>query len=69
MKRKERESFKNMKLVELQKQESEQTYKIEQAMMKRYTEAPKNTREIRMIRRKRALIKTYIREKELGGVV
>ncbi|MBI4065250.1 hypothetical protein HY409_02685 [Candidatus Gottesmanbacteria bacterium] len=69
MKKKEKESLKNLKLTELGKQASDLTQKIEQAMMKRYTETLKNTREIRMLRMKKAVIHTYIREKELEGAL
>ncbi len=66
MKRKEKESFKNMSAVGLGGLVQETHEKIMLLGVKRYTQAPKNSRERKMLRKKLALVKTHLRLQQLG---
>lgn len=68
MKRKEKDSLINMVASELEKQMLETNQKIMNNAVKRYTEAPKNSRESKMLRNKRAVILTYLRQYQLGRI-
>ena len=67
MKKNERKSLVSKSISELQKLERELTSEIETARVKRHTEQNKNMRGARAKRTKLAVVKTIIREKELGG--
>lgn len=67
MKKNERKSFVSKSVSELQKLEHEITSEIEVARVKRHTEQNKNTRSIKALRTKLAVVKTIVREKALGG--
>lgn len=67
MKKNEKKSFVSKSVSELQKLEHEITSEIEVARVKRHTEQNKNTRSIKALRTKLAVVKTIVREKALGG--
>lgn len=67
MKKNEKKSLVSKSVSELQKLEHEITSEIEVARVKRHTEQNKNTRSIKALRTKLAVVKTIVREKALGG--
>ncbi len=66
MKKKEKTSLIHASKEELKKQINELQAKLRVIRLDRYTKQLKNTRELREIRRKIAVMQTYIHQKELA---
>lgn len=69
MKKNEKKSLASKSPAQLQKLVSDLTREIESGVVKRATEQSKNTRHIRALRIKLAVIKTMVREGQLGGIL
>lgn len=69
MKKNEKKSLASKSPAQLQKLISDVTREIESGSVKRFTEQNKNTRRIRALRIKLAVIKTMVRAVQLGGTL
>ncbi len=65
MKKKEKQSLQSMSTEALSKDLRQITDKLAATLLSRYTKQSKNIREARTMRRKIAVIKTILRQKEL----
>lgn len=65
MKKKEKQSLQAMSPEALTKDLRQVTDKLAATLLSRYTKQSKNIREVRTMRRKIAVIKTVLRQKEL----
>ncbi|MBI5449158.1 hypothetical protein HY948_02465 [Candidatus Gottesmanbacteria bacterium] len=64
MKTKEKQALYSANQSELQKEADSTEAKLAQAMVSRFTKPSKNTREVRSLHRRLAVVRTFLREKE-----
>lgn len=68
MKQREKTLLRSSSIEELRKKLIDAEKTLVEALKERYTNTSKNLRKVKMIRKSIAVIKTYIREKELQAI-